>query len=159
MKERTEKQKQASRLNGSKSRGPVTVLGKDRIRTNALKHGLTANATVLANEDPHHFQLLLISLLEEFRPASDAEFLCVEEMAMAKWRMRRIVSLETAAQNEGLTGEHPAKSTVQSFIGAQQAGQLMTNLRQHESTYSRLYQRAFRHLTQLQERRMAKSAA
>ena len=42
MKIRTEKQKTASRLNGRKSQGPITRMGKDRVRLNSLTHGLTA---------------------------------------------------------------------------------------------------------------------
>ena len=152
MQTRTEKQKAASRLNGRKSHGPVTPMGKDRVRLNALKHGLTAKTAVLLHENNDQFQRLLISLLDEFRPASDVEFLCVEEMAMAKWRLRRVIGLETAACNLRIAAPTP-QATVQAFTDNQLNGQLMTNLRQHENSYSRLYQRAYRHLVQLQARR------
>ena len=99
---RTEKQMAAARLNGAKSKGPVTAMGKDRIRSNALKHGLTARLTLWRNEDTGQFQNLLLALLEQFQPANDVEFLCIEEMAMAKWRLRRVVGLETAAGNKHL---------------------------------------------------------
>lgn len=48
---RTEQQIASARLNGKKSHGPVTPMGKDRIRSNALKHGLTARLTLWANRD------------------------------------------------------------------------------------------------------------
>ena len=103
---RTEQQIAAARLNGKKSQGPVTPMGKDRIRSNALKHGLTARLTLWTNEDSGQFQALMLALLERFAPANDVEFLCVEEMAMAKWRLRRVVSLETAAGNKHLRRDH-----------------------------------------------------
>src|SRR4051794_24396430 len=93
---RTQKQIDASRSNGSKSRGPVTRMGKDRIRTNALKHGLTARLVLWPNEDSAQFQSLFLALLEQFAPENDLEFVCIEEMAIAKWRQRRVMSIEAA---------------------------------------------------------------
>ena len=148
---RSEKQIAASKMNGSKSRGPVTALGKDRIRSNALQHGLTARLALWRNENAAHFQDLFIALLDRFSPANDVEFLCVEEMAMAKWRLRRVVGLETTLGNQRLaetTAEGPA-ATLAAFTAAEQAGQLLTTLRQHEASYSRAYQRAYRHLQEL----------
>ncbi len=154
---RTEQQITAARLNGKKSRGPMTAMGKDRIRSNALKHGLTARLTLWSNEDSDQFQSLLLVLLEQLAPTNDLEFLCVEEMAVAKWRMRRVVSLETAAGNrhlEAATSPGSAQGTqgaLDAFTAAQQAGQLLTTFRQHEAAYARAYQRAYRHLLQLRE--------
>ena len=150
---RTEKQMAAARLNGAKSKGPVTAMGKDRIRSNALKHGLTARLTLWRNEDTGQFQNLQLALLEQFQPANDVEFLCIEEMAMAKWRLRRVVGMETAAGNKHLeaTRAEDGQGTLSAFTAAQQAGQLLTTLRQHEASYSRSYQRAYKHLRQLRE--------
>jgi len=166
---RSEKQIAASRINGQKSLGPVTAMGKDRIRWNALKHGLTAQLTLWRNEDPEQFQRLLVALLERFAPTNDIEFLCVEEMAMAKWRMRRMASLQTAAGNFHLQAEpespqklpalrEPDKPkrprdcgehSLEAFLSAPDDGKLLTTLRQHEASYARAYQRAYRHLCEL----------
>ncbi len=135
-------------------------MGKDRIRLNALKHGLTARLTVWRNEDSSQFQDLLVALLKQFDPTNDVEFLCIEEMAMAKWRMRRAVGMETAAGNKHLaetTAEGGAETlglfggarALGAFAAAQENGQLLTTLRQHEAAYARAYQRAYRHLCQL----------
>ena len=97
-------------------------------------HGLTARLTLWANEDSGQFQALLVALLDRFAPANDVEFLCVEEMAMAKWRLRRVVSVETAAGNKHLekTTSTGGAGTLAAFTAAQQAGQLLTTRRQHE---------------------------
>ena len=118
---RTEIQILAARLNGAKSKGPVTAMGKDRIRSKALKHGLTARLTLWQNEDTGHFQNLLLALLEQFEPTNDVEFLCVEEMAMAKWRSRRVVGMETAAGNKHLaeTSAEGGQGTLSAFTAAQ----------------------------------------
>jgi hypothetical protein len=148
---RTEKQIEASRINGRKSRGPLTAMGRDRIRTNALKHGLTARLVVWSNENGEQFQTLLLALLERFSPANDVEFLCVEEMAMAKWRQRRMIAIETTAGNEQLaeTRREGGAGTLAAFTAAERSMQLLTTTRQHEAAFARAYQRAYRHLQQL----------
>ena len=150
---RTEKQIAVARLNEAKSKGPVTAMGKDRVRSNALKHGLTARLTLWQNENTGQFQNLLLALLEQFQPTDDVEFLSIEEMAMAKWRLRRVVGMETAAGNKhlGETTAAGSAGTLAAFTAAQQAGQLLTTPRQHEAAYSRAYQRTYKHLLQLRE--------
>ena len=41
--------------------------------------------------------------------------------------------------------------TPAAFAAAQQAGQLLTTLQQHEAAYSRTYHRAYKHLQQLKD--------
>ena len=74
---------------------------------------------------------------------------------MAKWRLRRVIGIETAACDLRIDAVKvpTPQATVQAFTENQWNGQLMTTLRQHENAYSHLYQRAYRHLTQLQTRR------
>ena len=74
---------------------------------------------------------------------------------MAKWRLRRVIGLETAACDIRIAAVNvpTPQASVQAFTDNQLNGQLMTTLRQHENAYSHLYQRAYRHLTQLQARR------
>ena len=61
--------------------------------------------------------------------------------------------METAAGNKHLeeTRAEGGQGTLSAFTAAQQAGQLLTTLRQHEAAYSRAYQRAYKHLRQLRE--------
>jgi hypothetical protein len=148
---RSEKQMAASRANGRKSRGPVSAAGKDRIRSNALKHGLTAKLTVWPNESSKQFQALLVAMLDRFAPKDDLEFLCVEEMAMAKWRQRRSVGMETEAGRKYLREIAPTAGTgpLEAFAAGHERRQLLTLLRQQEAAYHRTYQRAYRHLLSL----------
>ena len=140
----------ASRANGRKSRGPVSAMGKDRIRSNALKHGLTAKLTVWPNESSKQFQALLVAMLDRFAPKDDLEFLCVEEMAMAKWRQRRSVGMETEAGRKYLREMTPqAGAPLEAFAAGHERRPLLTLLRQQEAAYPRTYQRAYRHLLSL----------
>ena len=58
-----------------------------------------------------------------------------------------------AAGNKHLeaTRAEDGQGTLSAFTAAQQAGQLLTTLCQHEASYSRAYQRAYKHLQQLRE--------
>ena len=46
----------ANRRNARKSTGPRTEEGKDQVKLNALKHGLTARTVVLPHEDEEAYQ-------------------------------------------------------------------------------------------------------
>ncbi len=62
---RTERQIEASRANGAKSRGPVTPEGRRNSCGNALKHGLFADTIVLKGELEERF----LELLADFERA------------------------------------------------------------------------------------------
>ena len=49
--QRSEKQREAARLNGAKTRGPVTPEGKRNSSLNGLRHNLCSVSLVLSNED------------------------------------------------------------------------------------------------------------
>ena len=100
VRESTDKQIAASRANGAKSRGPTTEEGRARSSRNALRHGLAAPALppvsiVLPTESPEDYETLLNSYLDEFAPAGLLETELVETMAAARWRLRRIATIET----------------------------------------------------------------
>ena len=100
VREPTDKQIAASRANGAKSHGPATEEGRARSSRNALRHGLAAPALppvsiVLPTESADDFQTLLNSYLDELAPAGLLETELVETMAAARWRLRRISTIET----------------------------------------------------------------
>ena len=64
---------------------------------NAVRHGLIAETVVLSNESREHFDALLASYIEKFQPRDEVEADLVEEMVVAKWRQRRLWSMEAAA--------------------------------------------------------------
>src|ERR1041384_245717 len=86
---------QASRANGAKSRGPVTPPGKARSARNALKHGLLSTDVVLASESKQPSKHPLDARVARWQPADQAELGCVEHMAAADWRIRRLWAVET----------------------------------------------------------------
>ena len=92
----TQAQIDAARRNGAKSHGPKTPEGKAISSMNALRHGMTAKAVLLTNENPEAYCKLAAAYYEKFQPADDVERDLVDEMVVAKWRQRRDWSNEAA---------------------------------------------------------------
>ena len=91
----TEAQIAANRNNAQKSTGLKTPEGKDAVRLNGLI-GLASGILVLPGESESDFNNLLDSLEAEHEPATPTEVILVRQMAMASWRLQRIVHMEAA---------------------------------------------------------------
>src|SRR4051795_4964313 len=95
----------ASRANGALSHGPVPPEGKAGSAANApaARHGLRGAGPfrLLADEDGTAFQALLHELLARHAPVGAAERHCVEQLAHACWRERRLAALDDPARLAG----------------------------------------------------------
>lgn len=87
---------EASRINGSKSRGPKTEEGRRAVSLNAVKHGLTAETVVLSNESEEQYEAELQAYLDHFAPANKPEVDLVRQLASAHWRLVRYTAIETS---------------------------------------------------------------
>ena len=88
---------ESSRINGAKSRGPVTPEGKERASMNAVKHGILAKGICLNIEKPEVFEELVTDFCTRFQPADNIELRLVEQAALAQFRYERVAgSTETA---------------------------------------------------------------
>ncbi|HTQ56494.1 MAG TPA: hypothetical protein VMI94_18635 [Bryobacteraceae bacterium] len=90
----------ANRRNAQHSTGPRTPAGKAAIAKNNLRHGLYSATVVLPGEDPAEFQKLHGEYLAFYQPRDLAELDQVEQLAAAKWRLRRIALLEAEFMRE-----------------------------------------------------------
>jgi len=104
---RTEKQSEASRRNGSLSRGPRTPEGKSRSSQNSRKHGFTATSfAVVRLEDLHEVARLREDLVALYQPVNSQELFALERAALAQQAILRAARLEgglfTTALNETL---------------------------------------------------------
>ncbi len=79
--ERTERQRLASIANGSRSRGPRPE-NRERVKLNALKHGLRAEQAVLPGEDPAEFQAIRDAYYDEWDPETLTRAMLVERLAI-----------------------------------------------------------------------------
>ena len=96
-KPRTPAQAEASRINGAKSRGPKTRMGKDRSRQNAVRHGFLARKVVPIADGRHEhreYRGLLDGLVAEFEPRTTTEWAWVETLAHDFVHLGRVKQLQ-----------------------------------------------------------------
>ena len=82
---------EANRLNGAKSHGPISAVGRARSAQNAIKHGLCSTFFVLDSEDQDLYNDLLQRFMNTEKPADDVENELVARMARATWMAERAV--------------------------------------------------------------------
>ncbi|MFN3327047.1 MAG: hypothetical protein ACK5AZ_26435 [Bryobacteraceae bacterium] len=161
---------EAARINGAKSRGPKTPEGKQRSSLNALRHGLTAKAICLWNEDREKFQLILDAYVADLKPETDVEMDLDEEMVGAKWRIYRVWHMETgifdietyhleAELEERYTDFEETLRSAFTLRKLAENPNALNYLSRHEGRLRRIYNQALQNLLQLQERRRAEQAA
>jgi hypothetical protein len=151
-----------ARANGAKSRGPTSPEGKEKSSRNSLKHGLTAGAAniLLDSEDPDEFEQAFNKLLGIHEPATPAENDIVEEMVAARWRIRRMWTIETNLFNvEVLTQQaktdtpDPAIHLAMAFRALADDSRSLALASRYEARLQRLYDRAYKTLRELQQER------
>src|SRR4029077_2820621 len=163
---RTERQKQAARANGAKSRGPVTPAGKLASSRNAVTHGLLSGTVVLKGESEERFHALLADLLAELQPQTAVENHLVENMAAARWRQLRIWGIEKAnlqhqmrteaearGDDEGGPREDTATRCALAFRTLSDDSRSLDLINRYESRFDRQYLRAHRRFLELVDRR------
>jgi hypothetical protein len=91
----TDKQINANRENARRSTGPRTPDGKARVRYNAMRHGLLAEAALLPDEDEATFRKFSGGITKTLSPVGEVESLLVERIINLSWRLRRLSQVET----------------------------------------------------------------
>jgi hypothetical protein len=151
---------ETARINGAKSRGPTTAEGKEKSSRNAIKHGLTAgNGNILLDsEDPDQFDEVIIKLLAIHQPATPAEEDIVEEMVAARWRIRRMCSIETGLLNAEILAQQSKSDAAGLNVDLAVAFRTLSDdshslalASRYEARLQRLYDRAYKTLRELQQ--------
>jgi hypothetical protein len=150
-----------ARQNGAKSQGPVTPEGKAKSSHNSLKHGLTSSRVVLPHESQEAYDKLEASFTNRFRPFDELESELVQEMAAARWRLRRIESMESALfkkairEQEEALGSDAGEGDIQDAAYAEVAdSKSYRMLVRHAAQLRRAYEKAWRELELIQEQRL-----
>jgi hypothetical protein len=89
------KQIEANRRNAQKSTGPRTIEGKQYSRSNALRHGLTAETVIGVLENAEDYATFEMALVAEYRVRSAVAHELVVRLASVLWRLRRATAIET----------------------------------------------------------------
>jgi len=154
---------ESARINGAKSRGPVTPEGKQRSSLNAVRHGLLAKSICLTNEDPEKFKELLQDYLDRLQPTDNVELRLVEQVASAAFRLERFASTEAALfdlemdmqaaqiEKEFRKIDHAARFAMAFKSLADNSKSLQLYLR-YEAAITRQYDRALKQLLALRLR-------
>jgi hypothetical protein len=166
----TEKQIQAARQNGAKSKGPKTPEGKQRSSQNATLHGMLAETVVLKNEDKAEFQLLLDAYMDQYQPIGPTETHLVQQIVSCEWRQHRSWAMEAALFDDEMTRLEPKLEkeyiTIDEPTRAANAWKSLSDssnslrlLTRYEASLHRRYLRAIKTLTELQNARKAAAPA
>jgi hypothetical protein len=92
----SDRQIQANRQNAQLSTGPSSPEGKQRVASNALKHGLTGKEIVLPNEKPEDFDAFRSDWWEDLDPRGILEEVLADKIVADAWRLRRVPIFEAA---------------------------------------------------------------
>ena len=161
----SELKSETARINGAKSHGPKTAEGKEASSRNAIKHGLTAHHTlILQCESPEEYQAMLAEHIAIHQPVTPPEKELVDQMAIARWRIRRFVAAETDLIDSEMvrnrekvnkefappdSGVHLAMA-IRSLADESRALSLMSR---YESRLQRVHDKAYAALRELQQSR------
>ena len=88
------KQITANRRNAARSTGPKSSEGKEKVRLNALQHGLLAKDVLLPGEDAESFRGLSERMFADLQPEGELEGALVERIVSGLWRLRRLQRVE-----------------------------------------------------------------
>ncbi len=153
-----------SRINGAKSRGPITEEGKLRSSGNAMKHGLTSNL-VMAKEEADDFAEVLRRWEETLKPGDSNEVAAVYRIAAAEFRANRAVIMqtnlldyETDTRTKKLLAHWPtldaAGLVAVAFRDATRESNALETLRRYEVGYERAISRNLKLVFDLQKKRL-----
>ena len=154
---------ESARINGAKSKGPVSVEGRARSSKNALRHGLSSAVVVLPHEDRAQFEQLRDSYMESFQPADQPQHDLIETMAAARWRLNRLVEIEAKLfEKEMVLRDDDIEKELSNMTEVEKLAWVFDHMANHskslamqiryEGSLNRSYERAFKQLQQLQSR-------
>ncbi len=113
----TQKQINANQRNAKKSTGPNTIAGKQRVSTNAIKHGLQANTCRMAWESEDDFNNYRSAMIVELSPVGAIEFVIADSIITAQWRLKRLCDIENGALYRSIANAIEIRSFIANTTG------------------------------------------
>jgi hypothetical protein len=167
----SELKSETSRANGAKSHGPKTPEGKEASSRNALKHGFTSRSTILLHcESPDEFKAFLAEHIAIHQPVTPPEHELVDQMAIARWRIRRFVCAETVlidcemlrkqvAVNKEFATTDADVHIAMAIKSLADESRCLSLMSRYESRLQRAHDKAYTALRELQKSRVSQPAA
>jgi hypothetical protein len=161
---RTQKQIEAARANGARSKGPVTEAGKQKSSLNNLKHGLDSKIVVLNGEDGEYYVRFTAEYMDHYDPQTPVERDLVNDIVSARWRINRAMAMQTASldlevdrqrkavEAEFIKTDEPTRCAL-AFAKLTGEGPSFTALDRHEARLRRTIEKATAQLEALQKAR------
>src|SRR5579862_7537225 len=158
-----------SRLNGAKSKGPITPEGKIRSSRNSLRHGLCSKEVVLPHEDRNLFEQHRVSYMERFQPADQPEADLVETLVSSRWRLNRVPGIENKIFEEEMLRHSQdmekefcemsdQEKLAWSFDHMANNSKSLQLLIRYDGSLNRIYERALKQVQALQKARLSAPA-
>jgi hypothetical protein len=157
---------EANRRNAQLSTGPRTAEGKAAVSQNPVTHGLRARHAVLLIENRAEFTRLCVEMYDEWNPLSPTEIHLVEDMAVTRWKQRRLELLESNCylqmEQTHIAYKDPMefrteKGTIRlpNFVHKQEENcvRMLNTIQRHQARLERSYYRALEGLQRLQAKR------
>src|SRR3954451_4250801 len=165
----TQRQIEANRRNAA---GPhqMSEKGKDAVRINAIRHGLTTQRhIILATEDEVFYNEILHGLQDEYDPATTQEEMLVHQIAEHHWRLLRARTMETGCFDLSMHTFQADYGEAADKHGTLAAGTVLASgmvrlehqfnkINRYEASAERSYYRAIRELTRIQKARKQEPA-
>jgi hypothetical protein len=147
----TPRQIESARINGVKSHGPKTPEGKRRSARNALKHGLTAQATPLDPDSAAELEQMIADYTADIRPTTPQEALLARRMAVAAFRVRQAWAAETRLWTRALAEYESFPAQDGLALAATAISNELTQIMRHESHFDRQFHAALTRLIALRK--------
>lgn len=152
----SEKQLEANKQNALKG-GVKTEEGKNKIRLNALKHGLLSKETCLEEEDRKALERLAEGFSISLEPNGELELILVDRIVAGVWRLRRSLKIERnvlerqepLSMNLDSDPDNSERTRIRDMI----SDNLFERLLRYETTIERGIYRALHELQRLQAMR------
>ena len=122
----TKAQIAANRRNAQRSTGPRTPQGKAIPSLNSVKHGLTANQTVIRSEDQAEFDLHRTQILDELAPQTPIESFLAGRIVHLTWKLKRIGYIQNQTVDALATPKTSPIAKLQQALLAKFAGTSQT---------------------------------
>jgi hypothetical protein len=91
----SQKRIDANKRNATRSTGPRTQGGKERVKMNAFKHGIFARQFIVSEQELPDYEAMRQELRNQFPPVTPLRDIASEKICWAAWNDRRAVALNT----------------------------------------------------------------